>query len=122
MSPFAELGFEDDPQTDLGPKAAAWLSAGSLCEMRALSPRLELLNQNLYRDRTLGVGGLLNWVQERLQPGCREALQRPSPGRAGRRGSLKGRARSRRLTGGASVPPKDITDDELFNMFEMDII
>lgn len=90
--------------------------------MRALSPRLELLNQNLYRDRTLGVGGLLNWVQERLQPGCREALQRPSPGRAGRRGSLKGRARSRRLTGGASVPPKDITDDELFNMFEMDII
>lgn len=32
------------------------------------------------------------------------------------------RARSRRLTGGASVPPKDITDDELFNMFEMDII
>lgn len=57
MSPFAELGFEDDPQTDLGPKAAAQLSAGSLCEMRALSPRLELLNQNLYRDRTLGVGG-----------------------------------------------------------------
>lgn len=30
--------------------------------------------------------------------------------------------RSRRLTGGASVPPKDIKDDELFSMFEMDII